>query len=89
MKLNLRNYNTVLTRKLQKYQHYHQLKLNILQLKKYYPFDQRRRTVLAKLTSSPLAEVFEKQIKSIEDQGTKKAESLRTLQLEKNKEQIK
>ena len=50
MKLNLRNYNTVLTRKLQKYQHYHQLKLNILQQKKYYLSDQRRITVLAKLT---------------------------------------
>ena len=39
MKLKMKNYNTVSTEKLQKYQHYHHVKLvnmNILQVKKYY-----------------------------------------------------
>ena len=39
IKLKMKNYNTILTEKQQKYQHYHQVKLinmNILQVKKYY-----------------------------------------------------
>ena len=38
-KLELKNCNMVLTKKMQKYQHYHQVKLirmNILRAKKYY-----------------------------------------------------
>ena len=39
IRLELNNYNTILTEKQQKYQHYHQVKLinmNILQAQKYY-----------------------------------------------------
>ena len=38
IRLEIKNYNTILTEKQQKYQHYHQVKLinmNILQMKKY------------------------------------------------------
>ena len=38
IRLEMRNYNTILTEKHQKHQHYHQIKLinrNILQVKKY------------------------------------------------------
>ena len=38
MRIEMKNYNTILTEKLQKYQHYHQVKLikmNIFQVKKY------------------------------------------------------
>ena len=38
VKLEIKNYNTILTEKQQKYQHYHQVKLSvsILQEKKHY-----------------------------------------------------
>ena len=39
IRLEINNYNTILTEKQQKYQHYHQIKLinmNILQAQKYY-----------------------------------------------------
>ena len=39
IRLEINNYNTILTEKQQKYQHYHQVKLinmNILQAQKYY-----------------------------------------------------
>ena len=39
IRLEMKNYNMILTENLQKYQHYHQLKLinmKILQVKKYY-----------------------------------------------------
>ena len=39
IRLDMKNYNLILTEKQQKYQHYHQFKLinmNILQVKKYY-----------------------------------------------------
>ena len=39
IRLEMKNYNTMLTEKLQKHQHYHQVKsinMNISQVKKYY-----------------------------------------------------
>ena len=62
-RLKMKNYNTLLTEKQQKYQHYYQVKL----------IEQ------AKFTYSPLGKSFEKQIKAIEDQGIKQAEALKTL----------
>ena len=42
----------------------------------------------AKFTYSPLSKVFEKQIKTTKDKGTKQVEALKALKLEKNKEDI-
>ena len=71
----MKNYNTILTEKQQKYQYYRQVKLiniNILQVKYYYTSllsGQSRITKQTKFTYSPLGKGFEKQIKSIEEQG--------------------
>ena len=40
----------------------------------------------AKFTYSPLGKAFEKQIKTIEDQGTKQAEDLKSLKPDENQE---
>ena len=64
IKLEMKNYNMLLTEKQQKYQHYHQLKLtnmNILQVKKY----RRRMIEQATFTYSPLEKALEKQTKTI------------------------
>ena len=74
IRLGMKNYNTTLTEMLQKYQDDHQVKLvNMisLQVKKILPSDQSRIIEQAKFTQSPLGKVFEKQIKTIENQGIK------------------
>ena len=53
------------------------------------PSDQSRITEQAKFTYSPLGKAFEKQIKTIEDQGTKQVESLKALKPEESKEDMK
>ena len=51
--------------------------MNILLVKKYYHLQQQI-IEQAKFTYSPLGKGFEKQIKTIEDQGQKQVEALRT-----------
>ena len=53
------------------------------------PSDQSRIIEQAKFTYSPLGKAFEKQIKTIEDQGIKQIEALKALKPEENKEDIK
>ena len=53
------------------------------------PSDQSRIKEQAKFTYSPLGKAFEKQIKTVEDQGIKQAEALEALQPEETKEDIK
>ena len=53
------------------------------------PSDQSRIIEQTKFTYSPLGRVLEKQVKTIEDQGTKKVEALKALKLEETKEEIK
>ena len=53
------------------------------------PPDQSRITEQDKLTYSPLRKLFEKQIKTIEDQGIKQVEVLKALKPEENKQDIK
>ena len=53
------------------------------------PSDQSRIIEQAKFTYSPLAKAFEKQIKTIEDQGIKQVEALKALKPEGKKEDIK
>ena len=59
--------------------------MNILLVKKYYHLQQQI-IEQAKFTYSPLGKGFEKQIKTIEDQGKKQVDALENL---KPKEQIK
>ena len=53
------------------------------------PSDQSRIIEQAKFTYSPLAKAFEKQIKTIEDQGIKQVEALKALKPEEKKEALK
>ena len=76
IKLKIKNYNMILIDRLQKYQLYHQAKVinvNTLLVKKYYhlPPNQQQIIEQAKFTYSPLGKAFEKQTKTIEDQGEK------------------
>ena len=77
----MKNYNMILTEKQQKYQHYHQVKLvnvNTVTVEEILPSDQ----------STIIEKAFEKQLKTIEDQGIKQVEALKALKLEKNKQDI-
>ena len=92
IRLEMKNYNTILIDRLQKYRLYGQAKListNILLVKKYYhllPFNQQQIIEQAKFTYSPLEKAFEKQTKTIEDQGKKQVDALKTLESLKPKE---
>ena len=66
----------ILTGKQQdKYQHYHQVKLidkyEYLTGEEILPFGKKRVIKQAKFTYSSLCKTFEKQIKTVEDQGEK------------------
>ena len=74
IRLEMKNYNKISTETLPKYQLYHQAKLisrNILLAKKILLSNQKQVIEKAKFTYSPLGKVFEKQIKTIQDQGKK------------------
>ena len=71
-RLEIKNCSMILIEKLQKYQHYHQVKLinmNILQVKKFLitPFNQSQVIKQATFAYSLLGKAFEKQIKTPED----------------------
>ena len=53
------------------------------------PSDQSRIIEQAKFTHSPLGKAFEKQTKTIEEQGQKQVKALEVLKPEENKEEIK
>ena len=62
IRLEMENYNIILTEKLQKYEHYHLeklIKIKILQVKNL-PADQSRIIEQANFTYSPLGKTFEK-----------------------------
>ena len=82
IRLEMKNDNMRLTEKQQKYQHYHLEKwinMNILQVK-ILPSDQRRLIEQAMFTYPPLRKAFEKQIKTIEDQGERQKRHLRSME---------
>ena len=54
--------------------------------KEILPSDQGRIIEQAKFTCSPLGKVFEKELKTIEGQGTKQLEALKALKSEENQE---
>ena len=80
IRLEKKNYNTILIEKKTKYQLYDLTKLismNILLVKKYYSLIKKNILEQAKFTYSPLGKAFERQIKTIEDQGKKQVEALK------------
>ena len=50
--------------------------MNTLMVKKYYPSNKQQIIEQAKFTCSPLGKAFEKQIKTIEDQGEKQIKAI-------------
>ena len=52
------------------------------------PSNQQQTIQQARFTYSPLGKAFEKQIKTIEDQGKKKVEALNTLNISKSNNQL-
>ena len=52
------------------------------------PSNQQQTIEQARFTYSPLGKAFEKQIKTIEDQGKKKVEALNTLNISKSNNQL-
>ena len=76
----MKSYNIILIEKQQKYLPYHQvnsINMNILQVKIYY--HQQQIIEKTKFTYSPLGKAFDKQIKTIEDQGKKQVDALEKL----------
>ena len=75
--IRMKNYNMILIERLQKYQLYHQSsseldKYEYLTGEDILPSNQQQTIEQAKFTYSPLGKVFEKQTKTIEDQGKNK-----------------
>ena len=75
IKLEMRNYNMILTEKQQKYQRKNKSgkidKYEFLTGEEILPFDQSRIIEQAKFTYSLLGKAFEEQTKTIEEQGKK------------------
>ena len=63
-------------------------KVEYLTGKEIMPLDQRRLIEQAKFANSPLGKVFQKQTKTIEEQGKKQVEVLEVLKPEEDKEKI-
>ena len=89
----MKNYNTILTEKEQKYQQYQNIKISAGKIYKYefltgeeiLHSDQSRIIEQATFTYSPFRIAFENQIKTIGDQGIKQVEDLKTLKPEEKK----
>ena len=82
----MKNYNTILIGRLLKYQLYHQAKLinnEYLTGEEILPSNQQQIIEQAKFTYSPLGQAFEKQTKTIKDQGEKQIKAIQY-----NKKQI-
>ena len=78
IRLEIKNYNKILTEKQQKYQHYHLEKLinmNVLQVKKYYLLI-KKVTEWTNFAYSLLGKTLEKQTKTIENQGKKQIKAI-------------
>ena len=63
--------------------------MNILQVKKIFPSNQKQIIEPAKFTYSPLEKAFEKQTKTIEDQRDKQIEALKVSKPEEALKAIK
>ena len=78
IKLKMKNYNTILIEKQLNYQLYHQVKFinEYLTGEDILPSNQQQIIEQAKFTYSPLGKAFEKQIKTIKDQGEKQVKAI-------------
>ena len=78
IRLNIKNYNMILTKKQRRYQHYHQVKLinEYIAGTQTIPSDQSRMIEQAKFTYSRLVKTLEKQIKTIENQGERQTKAM-------------
>ena len=77
IRLEMKNCDMILIEKRLKYQPYHQVKfinMNILLVKIY--FHQQKIIEQARFTDSPLEKAFEKQVKTIEDQGEEQIKAI-------------
>ena len=89
IRLEMRNYSMILIDKQLEYQLYHLVKfinMNYLTGEDMLPSNQQQIIEQARFTYSPLGKAFEKQRKTIEDQGQKQVDALESL---KTKEQTK
>ena len=78
IRLEMKNYNTILIEKHLKYQLYHQVifkKYEYLTGEDILLSNQQQIIEQTKLTYSPLEKAFEKQIKTIENQGKKQVDA--------------
>ena len=76
--LEMKKYNMILIEKQPKYQPYHQVKL--VTGEDILPSNQQQIIEQAKFTYSSLGKAFEKQIKTIQDQGQKQTDALKVLE---------
>ena len=79
LRLEMKKYNTILTEKQQKYRHYYQVKyinMNSLEVKKYCFRIKKKILEQANFTYSPLGKAFQKQRKTIEEQGKKQINAI-------------
>ena len=91
IRLKMNNYNMILIEKQLKYQLYHQAKyisMKCLTGEDILPLNQQQIIEQAKLTYSALGKVFEKQIETIEVQGQKQVETLKTKAINDNNPSI-
>ena len=83
IRLEMKNYNMILIATQLKYQLYHQAKFikyhEYLTSEDILPSNQHQIIEQARFTNSPLGKAFEKQTKTIKDQGQKQVEALNTL----------
>ena len=87
IRLGMKNYSLILIEKRLKYQLYGRIrKYEYLTGEDILPSNQQQIIEQTKFTYSPLGKAFEKQIKTIEDQGKKQVDALESL---KPKEQTK
>ena len=88
--LAIKNWNMILTKKLQKHQHHHLEifdKYENLTGKEMLPSIQRQIIEQAKFAYSPLGKAFEKQTKTIKDQGEKQIKAIEDNKKLDNKQQ--
>ena len=85
----MKNYSTILIEKQLKYQPYHLVKFTntIFTGEDILPSHQQLIIEQAKFTYSPLGKAFEKQIKTIEDQGEKIIDAIENLK-DRNKQVV-
>ena len=88
IKLKMKSCNIILIEKQRKYLLYHQVNYTNMNLtgEDIFPYNQQQIIEQTKFTYSPLGKAFDKQIKTIEDQGKKQVDALKKL---KPKEETK